>query len=507
MGVEDEQVSKRMRMRMINGLSMIPSRILPPEIIVEILLRFPVETLLRCKSVCKSWYELISSRYFINSHVKLWNEKNRYVSPKLMFNVRPIYSYRAGGYTRTIVAAPYMISCCNGLLCYVKDRNTPFFYNPSTRVSNTLPSSGCAGAGYAFGYDESTYDYKVIALSSRGNKAKIYSLKTGVWKNINDVPHIPPWFNRATFSNGAFHWMVYGVRDSWTKLVSIPYVTHKLGLYEVPLSISNDGKLLLKINHKLLVYDSINCKFDEIHDFGARFEACSLVESLVSPHSCPLDLRSWRLNYATHVFLLLIQASKEFVIDERITWVDIEGIPLKLWSESTFNRIAAKWGKMLYLEKLDERCLYSKRLCILTTGKSNILETFKIIHKGKRFSVRAKETMGWIPDFDEQEEDNEAKSDRIDGFEENISKAWCECPIDEVGSHPDRIAFAASLYTASSSSVTFVIIKMLMGLLKVKLFTMLIRLFAHCKIAASTGVSDNGLAFANAAMGKNAPMI
>ncbi|GKA81332.1 RNA-directed DNA polymerase, eukaryota [Tanacetum coccineum] len=88
---------------------------------------------------------------------------------------------------------------------------------------------------------------------------------------------------------------------------------------------------------------------------------------------------------ATSWFSLLIQASKEFVIDERITWVDIEGIPLKLWSESTFNRIAAKWGKMLYLEKLDEGCLYSKRLCILTTGKSNILETFKIIHKGKRF--------------------------------------------------------------------------------------------------------------------------
>nr|GEV81343.1 DIE2/ALG10 family [Tanacetum cinerariifolium] len=91
--------------------------------------------------------------------------------------------------------------------------------------------------------------------------------------------------------------------------------------------------------------------------------------------------------------------------------LDIEGIPLKLWSKSTFNRIAAKWGKMLYLEKLDEGCLYSKRLCILTTGKSNILETFKIIHKRKIFSVRAKETTGWIPDFDEQEEDNSESED------------------------------------------------------------------------------------------------
>nr|GFA27494.1 DIE2/ALG10 family [Tanacetum cinerariifolium] len=96
---------------------------------------------------------------------------------------------------------------------------------------------------------------------------------------------------------------------------------------------------------------------------------------------------------------------------------DIEGIPLKLWSKSTFNKIAAKWGKMLYLEKLDEGCLYSKRLCILTSGKSNILETFKIIHKGKRFSVRAKETTGWIPDFDEQEEYNsESEDEQSIGF-------------------------------------------------------------------------------------------
>nr|GFA36642.1 hypothetical protein [Tanacetum cinerariifolium] len=109
---------------------------------------------------------------------------------------------------------------------------------------------------------------------------------------------------------------------------------------------------------------------------------------------------------ATSWFSQIIQVSKEFVIDERITWVVIEGIPLKLRSKSTFNRITANWGKMLYLEKLDEGCLYSKRLCILTTGKSNILEMFIINHKGKRFSVRAKETTGWIPDFDEQEEDN-----------------------------------------------------------------------------------------------------
>nr|GFA90580.1 nucleotide-binding alpha-beta plait domain-containing protein [Tanacetum cinerariifolium] len=104
-------------------------------------------------------------------------------------------------------------------------------------------------------------------------------------------------------------------------------------------------------------------------------------------------------------------ASKEFDIDERITWVDIEGIPLKLWSENTFNRIAAKWGKILYMENLDVGCFHSKRICILTTGKSNIFESFKIIHQGKGYWVRAKETTGWFSEFDEQNEDSSDSED------------------------------------------------------------------------------------------------
>nr|GEV67313.1 F-box associated interaction domain-containing protein [Tanacetum cinerariifolium] len=186
MEVEDEQESKRMRM--INGLSMIPSHALPPEIIVEILLRCPVETVLRST---ETFSEVLPPVYD--------NECNRWI---------------------------------------------------------TLGALG---------------DWLCVLLHYK-----------------NEIRRADLWVMK-----------VYGVKDSWTKLVSIPYVTHEHELYEVPLSVSYDGKFLLKINHKLLVYDSINWKFDEIHDFGARFEACSLVESLVSPHLCLLDVRSWRLNRCT----------------------------------------------------------------------------------------------------------------------------------------------------------------------------------------------------------------
>nr|GFC23720.1 nucleotide-binding alpha-beta plait domain-containing protein [Tanacetum cinerariifolium] len=83
-----------------------------------------------------------------------------------------------------------------------------------------------------------------------------------------------------------------------------------------------------------------------------------------------------------------------------------------------------------------------KRLCILTTGKSNILETFKIIHKGKRFSVRTKETTGWILDLNEQEEDNsESEDEQSIGFiKEDFDGSDVENEGDNnVGMVPDSV--------------------------------------------------------------------
>ncbi|GJS41523.1 RNA-directed DNA polymerase, eukaryota [Tanacetum coccineum] len=44
-------------------------------------------------------------------------------------------------------------------------------------------------------------------------------------------------------------------------------------------------------------------------------------------------------------------ASHDFVCDERIVWVDIEGVPLKMWSSNTFVRIAFRLGSSFHLPK------------------------------------------------------------------------------------------------------------------------------------------------------------
>ncbi|GJW25846.1 RNA-directed DNA polymerase, eukaryota, reverse transcriptase zinc-binding domain protein [Tanacetum coccineum] len=79
-------------------------------------------------------------------------------------------------------------------------------------------------------------------------------------------------------------------------------------------------------------------------------------------------------------FSQLQQASNDFLIDERVAWVDIEGVPLKVWSKSTFSRIASKWGDILHIDQEDE-VFHSKRICVKTKIVENIYESFKIISK------------------------------------------------------------------------------------------------------------------------------
>ncbi|GJS13616.1 nucleotide-binding alpha-beta plait domain-containing protein [Tanacetum coccineum] len=119
-------------------------------------------------------------------------------------------------------------------------------------------------------------------------------------------------------------------------------------------------------------------------------------------------------------------ASLEFQLSKRIAWVEIEGIPFKLWSSKTFNRIAYKWGELLDVDDQEETCFHSKRLCIHTKMVRSISEEFQIIHRGKIYWVRANETPGWVPDFvDEIEEedqgDNNINDEDVNEQNSNIS--------------------------------------------------------------------------------------
>nr|GEY74948.1 nucleotide-binding alpha-beta plait domain-containing protein [Tanacetum cinerariifolium] len=118
-------------------------------------------------------------------------------------------------------------------------------------------------------------------------------------------------------------------------------------------------------------------------------------------------------------FLLIKDASLEFQTKKRIVWVEIEGIPFKLWSGNTFNRVAAKWGDLLDVDDQEDTCFHSKRLCIHTKTDRSISKEFKIIHRGKVYWIRTKETP---PDFTKEpdDEDQDDTNSNDDGSKDQV---------------------------------------------------------------------------------------
>ncbi|GJW59690.1 nucleotide-binding alpha-beta plait domain-containing protein [Tanacetum coccineum] len=148
-------------------------------------------------------------------------------------------------------------------------------------------------------------------------------------------------------------------------------------------------------------FDNIKLKYMGEYSVMIEFQS----EELKDKFKANVSTRSW--------FSHLQQASSLFQNEERVTWLDIEGVPLKFWTKETSNKIASKWGDLLHVDDEDETCFHSKRICIKTKLVENIFESFNIFFKGKVFWVRAKEVSGWIPDFVEEEEDDTDSEDEI----------------------------------------------------------------------------------------------
>nr|GEY10815.1 nucleotide-binding alpha-beta plait domain-containing protein [Tanacetum cinerariifolium] len=104
-------------------------------------------------------------------------------------------------------------------------------------------------------------------------------------------------------------------------------------------------------------------------------------------------------------FSQIIEASKDFVNNGRIAWVEVEGVPFKMWSHNTFKRIADRWGKILDVDDQEETCYHSKRLCIHT--KSGSLDPCMSNDGGAKEHIPG----GWG-------DGNEQEDDLVSGFEE-----------------------------------------------------------------------------------------
>ncbi|GJW87974.1 thaumatin-like protein 1 [Tanacetum coccineum] len=97
--------------------------------------------------------------------------------------------------------------------------------------------------------------------------------------------------------------------------------------------------------------------------------------------------------------------------DERVVWLDIEGVPLYAWSRKSFDKIGNKWGEVL-----------------------NIEDSYETSFGRKVYMVRAKELFTWTPSFESiKEHDYSSEDESVQGVMNNSQVVHEDVSFNSVG--------------------------------------------------------------------------
>ncbi|XP_026454367.1 F-box protein At3g07870-like isoform X2 [Papaver somniferum] len=214
---------------------------LPEEIILDILNRLPTETVLECKSVCRTRRSLIRHPTFSKTHLHHLNHST-VESDKLGFIVLTIiigggrgiencqyFEYNENHESidrieRLNFDLPFgwdtrILGSSNGLICLsrrLKEDKT-YICNPITREYLMLPEIvkrvGMGDGAKGFGYVPSTNEYKAVTIVSyyqgKFGETYIYTLGSGNgWRNLGEFnfrSRAYQW-GHGIFVNGALYW-------------------------------------------------------------------------------------------------------------------------------------------------------------------------------------------------------------------------------------------------------------------------------------------------------------
>lgn len=206
---------------------------LPQSMITEIFTHLPAKSLALCKCVSKSWNTLICDPHFIKTHLtKTSNNANHIIisslgilhSVKIRNNLA--CEAHASEFSFDISNKWTRIwGSCDGLVLVEDSYGSKFLLSPTTSESKMLPSMPrgfCKARVFGFGYDISSDDYVVVAISAQSGSKKnacvyVYLLKKNLWKMVGFSPydHDVHWMPAAgIFVNGCLHWLSKHVSDS-----------------------------------------------------------------------------------------------------------------------------------------------------------------------------------------------------------------------------------------------------------------------------------------------------
>ncbi|EYU25986.1 hypothetical protein MIMGU_mgv1a025224mg [Erythranthe guttata] len=195
---------------------------LPPEIIEIVLLKLPVKSLLRFKTVCTSWNTIISDPVFTRIHLENSNNSpnnndNLFITEK-GDTERGFSLFKLEGgklHADRVSENPsgnMVILCeCNGVLLLrdssggVNNTSNYVLWNPSTRRVRCFNDPYGSTVNYGLCYDPITDDFKVVVM--KRSSYSIFSCNSDSWTEVEESRSYDSVGWSGVFADGALYWL------------------------------------------------------------------------------------------------------------------------------------------------------------------------------------------------------------------------------------------------------------------------------------------------------------
>lgn len=345
---------------------------IPAEVIADILSRLPVPSLLRCRSISKSWRSLIDSHHFITLHLNKSltfksNTNNNHLNlilrhdselyhvdfPSLSAAVQLNHPLMC--YSNRIT----LLGSCNGLLCICNVADDIAVWNPSLRKHRILPylptprrpdpdTTLFAARVHGFGFDPFAGDYKLVRISyfvdlhdrTFDSQVRLYSSRTNTWKTLPSMPYaLCCALTMGVFVDHALHWVVTRKLEPNQPDLIVAFDLRLEIFVEVPLPELGIGSLSFEIDVALLggclcmVVNYQNSVVDVwvMKEYGSKDSWCKLFTLVQSREM--RSLKSLRpLGYSSDGDKVLLEHDRRRLCwynlrSKQVSYVRIPGMP------------------------------------------------------------------------------------------------------------------------------------------------------------------------------------